>query len=58
MWPNPKEIVNLITFTEEILIGKLQFFLQRVLIMSGLLSSNQNEMYSLKQAITKNVLFL
>ena len=50
--------MNLITFTEEILIGKLQFFLQRVLIMSGLLSSNQNEMYSLKQAITKNVLFL
>ena len=58
MWPNPEEIVNLITFTEEILIGKLQFFLQRVLIMSGLLSSNQNEMYSLKQAITHNVLFL
>ena len=37
MWPNPEEIVSLITFTEEILIGKLQFFLQRVLIMSGLL---------------------
>ena len=25
MWPNPKETVDLVTFTEEIIKGKLQF---------------------------------
>ena len=28
MWPNPQETVDLVTFTEEIFNGKLQFFLQ------------------------------
>ena len=26
MWPNPPETADLVTFTEEILNGKLQFF--------------------------------
>ena len=26
MWPNPQETVDLVTFTEEILNGKLNFF--------------------------------
>ena len=26
MWPNPKETADLVTFTEEILNGKLRFF--------------------------------
>ena len=25
MWPNPQETADLVTFTEEILIGKLHF---------------------------------
>ena len=25
MWPNPKETVDLVTFTEEIIKGKFQF---------------------------------
>ena len=29
MWPNPQEIADLVTFTEEILNGKLHFFVQR-----------------------------
>ena len=28
MWPNPQEIADLDTFTEEILNGKLYFFVQ------------------------------
>ena len=28
MWPSPQETVDLVTFTEEILNGKFQFFLQ------------------------------
>ena len=34
MWPNPQETADLVTFTEEILIGKLLFFVQ----CDGLLS--------------------
>ena len=30
MWPNPQEPVDLFTFTEEILNGKLQFFVECV----------------------------
>ena len=26
MWPDPHEIADLVTFTEEIVIGKLHFF--------------------------------
>ena len=26
MWPNPKETANWVTFIEEVLNGKLQFF--------------------------------
>ena len=26
MWPNPQEIADLVTFTEEIVNGKLHFF--------------------------------
>ena len=29
MWPNPHEIVDLITFTEEVLNGKLHFLFRR-----------------------------
>ena len=28
MWPNPQETADLVTFTEEILNGKLHFFVQ------------------------------
>ena len=28
MWPNPQETMDLATFTEKILIGKLHFFVQ------------------------------
>ena len=28
MWPNPQETADLVTFTKEILIGKLYFFVQ------------------------------
>ena len=28
MWPNPKEIADMVTFTEEIINGKIRFFLQ------------------------------
>ena len=31
MWPNPQETVELATFTEEILNGKLHFFGQRLI---------------------------
>ena len=31
MWPNPKEIADLVTFTEEVLNGKFQFFIQHLL---------------------------
>ena len=34
MWPNPQETANLVTFTEEILTGKLNFFL-RCLLLCG-----------------------
>ena len=31
MWPNSQESANLITFTEEILIGKLIFYAVKIL---------------------------
>ena len=37
MWPNPQEIVDLITFTEEILNGKLHFLCS---VGSGFWSQN------------------
>ena len=30
MWPNPQETADLVTYTEEIPIGKLHFFVQRL----------------------------
>ena len=32
MWPNPLETADLVTFTEEILNGKLHFFVQWVVV--------------------------
>ena len=34
MWPDPQKTVDLVTFTEEILNGKLRFFVQNNLIYS------------------------
>ena len=33
MWPNPQEIVDFVKFTEEILYGKLHFFVQSYTLM-------------------------
>ena len=45
MWPNPQEIVNLVTFTEEILNGKLNFLCSasnRIIIGSTLDQNDNN----------------
>ena len=35
MWPNPQETADLVTFTEEILTGKLYFFSSVVIYIHG-----------------------
>ena len=34
MWPNPQEATDLVTFTEEILNGKLHFLSSEILVMT------------------------
>ena len=34
MWPSPMETVDLVTFTEEILTGKLHFFVKGLVFVS------------------------
>ena len=36
MWPDPQETVDSVTFTEEIVNGKLDFFVQCNLLMEDL----------------------
>ena len=54
MWPNPQETADLVTFTEEIVNGKLQFLCSAVTITSpsflysSTLGSRSNSTYLLK----------
>ena len=35
MWPNPEETADLVTFTEEILNGKLRFFCSEETVLTN-----------------------
>ena len=54
MWPNPQETEDLVTFTEEILNGKLQFLCRDICIkMNSLLIQKIAVTYKYKKNMLK-----
>ena len=47
MWPNPQETADLVTFTKEILIGKLQF------LCSAIEENNQKRSFQVFENLFK-----